>query len=219
MIVKIKNWFKAKKTQFKKWTIQKIKQFMKSRFLLGLLMLIIGITYTIAWNEINKIDFTAEKIVVEAKSSDVGVVGTPVAHASEEEGSDEGKMIINQNTPPTTQDIENEIINVFKDDSKVALAIFKTESALNPKAQNWNCHYYQNGKKYSTACKIEDRQKAWSVDCGIAQINYITPNESKECPAELFDYKNNIAVAKSMFDRRNFQPWVTYNEGYYLANL
>lgn len=108
--------------------------------------------------------------------------------------------------------IEKEIEKQFGSDSKVAKAIFKTESALNPRAKNYNCYY--DGK--SQSCRPGDEEKAWSVDCGIAQINVM----AKECPEDLFDYKNNIRVAKrDLFDKRGFQPWVTFNEKYYLANL
>jgi len=218
MMLKIKNWLKNKKLQFKKWKKEKIKQFMKSRFLLGSLMLIVGISYTVVFYEIRKIDIKGEKLIA---INDVGVVGSPVAHASlDEQLNGEGEIIDDKNIPPTAQEIEKETKNVFRENSKIALAVFKTESALNPTAQNWNCYYYdENGKRYSDMCKLEDRKKAWSVDCGVAQINHETPGKLKECPAELFDYKHNIKIAHEMFSRRGFQPWVTYNEGYYLANL
>ncbi|HCU01444.1 TPA: hypothetical protein DIC62_01435 [Candidatus Nomurabacteria bacterium] len=209
MKAKIKGWYLNKKIQFKKWKKEKIKQFMKSRFLLGSLMLIVGISYTVVFYEIQKLDFKGEKFVY---VNDVDVVGSPVAYASDSEQlNGEGEIIADKNIPPAVHEIENETKNVFRENSKIALAVFKTESALNPEAKNYNCRY--NGK--SQSCKRGDENKAWSVDCGIAQINVI----AKECPAELFDYKNNIKIAKEMFDRRGFQPWVTYNEGYYLANL
>lgn len=168
------------------------------------------------------IEYT-KKIVAE-NNNDVGVVVVEenlvaVAHASEEAEKIEEERINDNSSTPQTAEIEKEINAVFGEDAKIALAIFKTESALNPEAQNWNCHYYKNGKRYSTSCKKEDRAKAWSVDCGIAQINHITPEDSKECPTELLDPKQNIAIAKKMFDSRGFQPWVTYNEGYYKGNL
>lgn len=164
-----------------------------------------------------------EKITIE-NNNDVGVVViednlVAVAHASQGEAEKEMERVIDPKPSPTAEIIEKEVNAVFGEDAKIALAIFKTESALNPEAQNWNCHYYKNGKRYSAQCKKEDRPKAWSVDCGIAQINHITPNESKECPAELFDYQENIKIAKNMFDKRGFQPWVTYNMGYYKGNL
>lgn len=212
-------WIMGELTYLKNWLIVLWYKFINTRFFLAMIMLIIGISYTTSYYEIQKIELT-EKISIEAKpSNDVGVVGTPVAHASTEQDG-EGKLIIDNQAPPSTQNIENETNTVFGEDAKTALAIFKTESALNPKAQNWNCHYYdENGKRYSTSCKAEDRKNAWSVDCGVAQINHITPTNNKECPAELFDPKKNIAMAKEMFDRRGFQPWVTYNMGYYKNNL
>lgn len=214
-------WVMGELTYLKNWLVVLWYRFINTRFFLGLVMLAIGISYTISYYEIQKVEFT-EKIVIEDNSSmDVGVVGTPVAHASERAEIEEEEIKNNPSTPQTAKtDIENETNTVFGEDAKIALAIFKTESALNPKAQNWNCHYYDDdGKRYSTSCKAEDRKNAWSVDCGIAQINHITPTDNKECPAELFDPKQNIAIAKKMFDKRGFQPWVTYNMGYYKNNL
>lgn len=112
---------------------------------------------------------------------------------------------------PSTDQVKEEIGKVFGKDSRVAVAVFKNESGFNPKAKNYNCRY--DGK--SQSCRSGDEDKAWSVDCGVAQINTL----SKECPEELYDYKNNIKIAKSMFDRRGFQPWVVYNNGYHLADL
>jgi hypothetical protein len=155
----------------------------------------------VVFNKMEKMSVTGE---VSEAASNGALDGGPGQTINEEEE----KGISSSSAPQ----IENEVKSVFGNDAKVALAIFKTESGLNPRAMNWNCRY--NG--VSQQCKPEDRNNAWSVDCGIAQINV----PGKACPEELFDYKNNIHVARSdLFDRRGFQPWVTFNEGYYLANL
>jgi hypothetical protein len=61
------------------------------------------------------------------------------------------------------------------------------------------------------ACKPEDRENAWSVDCGLMQINV----KGKECPSELLDIKTNILKAYAMYKRRLWSPWVAArNLGY-----
>lgn len=91
-------------------------------------------------------------------------------------------------------------------------AIFKAESGLNVKNVGYNCHYYnKNGKRYSDSCKKEDRPKAWSVDCGIAQIN----TKGQICPEHLFIIENNLAVAKQKLDTQGLSAWNVYTSGAY----
>jgi len=204
-----------KMNTIKKWIGKKWRQFKNSRFFLAILMLAIGISYTISYYEFRKLDTDSKRVILD-RSKEVGVAGVPVALASAGQGSEKnsGREEEKENVPstlPTVQSVEKEVRKVFGNDSDVALAIFKTESALKADSKNWNCYY--DGR--SDICKPEDRGKAWSVDCGVAQINTL----GTECPNELFDYRNNIRIAKRMFDDRGFQPWVTFNKGYYLANL
>ena len=98
----------------------------------------------------------------------------------------------------------------FKDDFKTALMVFKDESGLQPTRMGYNCIY--NG--VSGACKPEDRGLAWSVDCGVAQLNFI----GKECPPEAFDVDWNLKQAKVKQARRGFTPWVVFNSKRYLRN-
>ena len=75
----------------------------------------------------------------------------------------------------------------------------------------WNCYYTrEDGTRYSTICKVEDRKNAWSVDCGVAQINA----HGKVCPKELFDVDHNLSVARGKYVRGNgFGAWVAFNLG------
>lgn len=105
----------------------------------------------------------------------------------------------------------------FEEDHEVMLAIFMAESKLNPQAKNWNCQYTNaSGKKYSTSCKtVEDRAMAWSVDCGVAQIN----TRGKECPKELYDPAHNLSVASQKLDTQGLGAWSVYNNGSYKKYL
>jgi len=77
--------------------------------------------------------------------------------------------------------------------------VAKHESNFNPRAMNWNCRY--GGK--STFCKEEDRNKAWSVDCGLFQVNF----KGNKCPEYLFDVDVNISQFITMYMSRGWQPW------------
>ena len=107
--------------------------------------------------------------------------------------------------------VEELVKKHFGNDAPTALAIFKSESGLKPNNQNWNCYY--NGQ--SQSCRPGDEVKAWSVDCGIGQINV----KGTACPKELFDPETNIKVAHQMFQSRKFTPWVNFNNGRYLSYL
>jgi len=96
--------------------------------------------------------------------------------------------------------IEAKLSDFWLDDEiPVFLAIIESESGFNPKAKNWNCYY---GNK-SMSCKPEDRHKAWSVDCGLGQINV----KGKNCPDYLFDVDVNLMQMLNLYLSRGFQPW------------
>ncbi len=104
--------------------------------------------------------------------------------------------------PPT---LEQKFAMVFGDKHKTMLDIANKESSLNPKAVGYNCHYYrEDGKRYSTHCKKEDRDKAWSWDCGVLQNN----TSSKEECEKLKDVDYNLQVAKGKLDTQGLCAWV-----------
>ena len=110
--------------------------------------------------------------------------------------------------------IAEKIRATFKDESDIAIATFRAESGLRAEAQGWNCSY--------GACRIEDRDKAWSTDCGIAQLNF----PGSICPAESFDPDWNIQKAyewKYLPNKKaggtGFGPWVAHATGRYLVFL
>lgn len=99
---------------------------------------------------------------------------------------------------------------------KIILAITEAEAHFNPRAMGWNCKYSKDGKEYSTACKEADRGKAWSVDCGLMQINVY----GQKCPEALFDVKTNVEAGAGKYKRQGFGAWSVFkNESYkkYLA--
>lgn len=120
---------------------------------------------------------------------------------------------------PTLEEItiEQEIKRVFGEDWKLARAVFKAESGLKAKAMNWNCEYInEKGEKYSMSCWPEDRGKAWSVDCGIAQLNF----KGRTCPEKSFDVSWNIREAYyQKFKMSGWNPWYAYKNGSYKSHL
>jgi len=87
--------------------------------------------------------------------------------------------------------IEQEIVEVFGAESRIALAVAKAESGLNPRAIN--------------------RNRDGSRDIGIFQINDRHGWEDEE----LLDWRGNIRIAKELRDRRGWGEWVVYNNGTY----
>lgn len=100
--------------------------------------------------------------------------------------------------------IEEKIKEVFPDEP-IMVAVLKAESGLKADAKGWNCRYGTSSK----ACSPEDRHRAWSVDCGLAQLNV----SGKECPAELLDVDHSLKVARKMYDQRGLSPWVAWKSG------
>ena len=103
--------------------------------------------------------------------------------------------------------LEQHLEQIFGDNSEVAIAVLKHESGLNLKAKNWNCRY--NGK--STFCKKEDRHLAWSVDCGIAQVNI----RGQICPKELMTLEGNMKAVEKIYKIQGLNAWVSYKSGSY----
>ena len=127
----------------------------------------------------------------------------------------EGSTPAMEQSPST---VEAKILKAWEGTGKghIAVAVAKSESGLRSNAMGWNCHYYDaQGKRYSKACNPEDRPKAWSVDCGVMQINHI----GKTCPSHLFDPDENIRIGRDMFENRGFSPWVAFTKGLYLQYL
>jgi hypothetical protein len=68
----------------------------------------------------------------------------------------------------------------------------------------------------SKACEPQDRGRAWSVDCGVSQLNF----KGLECPQEAFNAEWNIQKAYEWkFSRSGWSPWSAYNSGSYLRYL
>lgn len=104
---------------------------------------------------------------------------------------------------------------------RVAVAIVKHESQLSPSATNWNCFYDSEGYVHETrvkgarskACLKTHREYAWSVDCGIAQINF----KGKTCPEHTKDMQWSVNKMVEMYRARgDWSAWVSYNTGAYL---
>jgi hypothetical protein len=99
------------------------------------------------------------------------------------------------------------IKDIFGDKAQIAKAVIFHESNNKLDAKNYNCIY--NGK--STFCKKEDRSKAWSVDCGIAQINV----KGQVCPPELLTLQGNMKAVEKVYKEQGFNAWVSYKTGAY----
>ncbi len=90
---------------------------------------------------------------------------------------------------PNGNEIVQEIFNAFGSEFKIALAIARAESGLNPAAVNVN----RNGSR----------------DIGIFQIN----DAHGWSAEERFDWRKNIWMAKELRDRNGWTEWAVFNNG------
>lgn len=98
--------------------------------------------------------------------------------------------------PPS---FEDKIKAAFGSHAPTFIEIARMESGHNAGAKGYNCMY---GKE-SKACAPQDKEKAWSVDCGALQINVY----GKTCPVELYDLDKNLEAAVGKFNRQGFNAW------------
>jgi hypothetical protein len=106
--------------------------------------------------------------------------------------------------PPT---FEQEITRIFGSKAEIALAVFEHESNNDIDSKNYNCRY--NG--ISTFCKKGDEKKAWSVDCGVAQINV----RGQVCPPQLLTEIGSIPYIEKIYKEQGLKAWVSYRNGGY----
>ncbi len=104
--------------------------------------------------------------------------------------------------------LEQHIQQIFGSKAKVAMAVIKHESNLKLDEVGYNCRY--NG--ISRACKPSDRAKAWSVDCGIGQINY----RGQKCPQSLLTLEGNMKAVEEIYKTQGLNAWVSYTSKAYL---
>lgn len=127
---------------------------------------------------------------------------------------------IRQAAKMVEETVEDKIVKHFPRSHKTMIAIAKAESNMNPNAKNWNCYYNEdetivyNTKvkgSHSTFCKKTHRVYAWSVDCGILQMNV----RSKDCPVETID--EHLEKAAELSRIQGLHAWVAYKNNSYLA--
>lgn len=99
------------------------------------------------------------------------------------------------------------IQKIFGDKARVAKAVILHESQNKLDAVGYNCIY--GGK--SKACKKEDRSRAWSVDCGIGQINV----KGKTCPKKLLTLNGAMEAIEQKYKDQGLNAWVSYQTGAY----
>lgn len=107
---------------------------------------------------------------------------------------------------------------LFGSDAPVALAVSRSESGFKANAVGYNCMYWYG----SDGCNSSNMSQAWSVDCGLFQLNF----RGQVCPRESFDPVWNLEKAyewKYLPDKKagrsGFSAWVQYKRGVYLSYM
>jgi len=119
--------------------------------------------------------------------------------------------------PPKIKTVDEHIVEIFGANAKIAKAVLIHESeGMKLDAKNYNCRYTKtdkNGKlvTYSTFCQKEDRSKAWSVDCGVGQINV----KGTVCPKSLLTLDGNMKAVEKIYKQQGLDAWVSYKSGAY----
>ena len=116
--------------------------------------------------------------------------------------------------PITTEELEivqpsfeQEITRIFGSKAEIALAVFEHESNNDIDSINYNCRY----DGISTFCKKGDEKKAWSVDCGVDQINV----RGQVCPPQLLTEMGSIPYIEKIYKEQGLKAWVSYNNKKY----
>ena len=109
--------------------------------------------------------------------------------------------------------LEQHMDRIFGEKAEIAMAVITHESKLDLDAKHYNCFYISSktGKRYSTTCKKKDIAKAWSVDCGIAQVNV----KGKVCPKNLMTLEGNMGAVEKIYKEQGLRAWVSYTTGRY----
>lgn len=107
--------------------------------------------------------------------------------------------------------IEDCIAWYFPEDPRTAIAVFRAESQLKPRAIGYNCTYGQR----VTYCQVKDRPRAISFDCGIAQIH----SYDGVCKEEMFDLETNLQAARKLYDDKKWRHWYVWLDGTYKKYL
>lgn len=192
----------------------KTRKIKANPFVLGLMVLIIG--YTGCFIHEHYQDF---QIVKTIRIQIADAYQEPLVSA----GSHQAKRAVTDKNVNVEEPIvsalaspEALIRKYFPEDPETMLAIAKAESRMKADNQNWNCYYSADESvvyetkvpgSHSTSCKPEHRKFAWSVDCGIFQINM----PGKVCDPKLFNIEENSKVARKILDTQGLSAWMTYN--------
>jgi hypothetical protein len=208
-------------TDGSKKTTRKASVLMTALLVLVILLIIfyVGLKQVALWFDYNKIVFVPlevnvqiPKFLVEERPTikPIGVTYVKEDLASKEE-MDIWQVVESSPNPK----IASLIVATFPEDAREMIAILTHESGLNEKAMGWNCLYVRDGETVSEACKVEDRHKAWSVDCGFGQINI----SGTTCPEEAFNPIWNIEKIRYKYDTQGKNAWVSYWTGRYKEYL
>lgn len=116
-------------------------------------------------------------------------------------------------TPPVyhCSTIECKIADTFGDKAQLMIAIAKAESGFQAQNKGYNCIY----DGVSKSCKREDQSQAWSVDCGLLQVNV----RGTVCPEYLVDIDGNIKKAHEIYLAQGLTAWSVYTSGKYKKYL
>jgi hypothetical protein len=144
-----------------------------------------------------------------------GMAGSTVATTTIEPAilTQEVELVKTVNKYGLDTKLEKMIKDIFGEDGDTMVAVTIAESLMyGNTAVNYNCEYTRkDGTKYSTSCRKGDQHLAWSVDCGLLQIN----QRGQVCDDEMFDPVKNINRGKEIYDSQGLGAWSAWKNGSY----
>ena len=156
----------------------------------------VAVTILVIFNYTIDMVIASSKIIVELNETKITTIENPARRIDDRPSiTDRQTESGTRDTERTDESIEEKIRETFPEEPEIAVAVAKAESGHNPLALN-------------------DKNTNGSTDKGLFQIN--------SCHGygdELFDIDTNLEVARKLYDKSGWTPWVAYTTGAYTNHL
>ncbi|MDI6777575.1 MAG: hypothetical protein QMD77_00100 [Patescibacteria group bacterium] len=171
-------------------------------FLTGIILASWGyfyITFSQTYQEANQTwKSHIERIEIKSVGDSVSEVAPQKTESTKQPEAAEADQITS--APPS--EIEKLIRKIWnnEEEAKIAIAVAKSESHLNPKSiGDQHLKFYKDGKEYGASY-------------GVFQIRHL---EGRPDPSQLLDPEFNVKYAYELYQKSGFYPWSQFKNGNY----
>ena len=156
----------------------------------------VAVTILVIFNYTIDAVIASSKIIVELNETKITTIENPSRRINDRPSiTDRQTESGTRDTEGTNESIEEKIRETFPEEPEIAVAVAKAESGHNPLALN-------------------DKNTNGTTDKGLFQIN--------SCHGygdELFDIDKNLEVARKLYDKSGFTPWVAFTTNAHIKFL